>query len=364
VGHPRRLYDALLLVSFGGPEGQDEVMPFLENVTRGRGIPKERLAAVGAHYQYFGGISPINQQNRDLLGALRAEFDRRAVHLPVFWGNRNWDPLLSDAVLHMRAKGVRRALAFFTSAYSSYSSCRQYRENIFDAMQTPDDGGSELVVERLGPYYNHAGFVTPFVDAAAAAIERVPHDQRLHLLFTTHSIPLTMAETSGESGNAYVDQHLEVANLVAAGVERLQGREVPWSLVYQSRSGPPQVQWLEPDIEDKLSQLAAKGVNAVVVVPIGFTSDHMEVMWDLDTQAANRAQELGLTFHRVATPGCDPRFVSMVADLVDERQQQVPVGQRSRLGVRAAAPDRCAIRCCQNLRESRPAIGGVEAPHG
>lgn len=339
-------------------------MPFLENVTRGRGIPRERLVAVGAHYQHFGGVSPINQQNRELLAAIRVELNRRAVNIPVFWGNRNWDPLLSDAVRDMRAQGVQRALAFFTSAYSSYSSCRQYRENIFEATQTAGRGQSDLVIERLGPYYNHAGFIAPFIDGAAAAIDQVPQQQRLHLLFTTHSIPMSMAETSGENGNAYVDQHLEVASLVAAGAKELTGREVPWSLVYQSRSGPPQVPWLEPDIEDELQRLAAQGVDAVVVVPIGFTSDHMEVKWDLDTQAAACAKEHGVTFHRVATPGIDPRFVSMVADLVGERQLATPITRRSRLGTRGAAPDRCAFDCCRNLREPRLTIGGAEADDG
>ena len=337
------------------------MLPFLENVTRGRGVPRNRLEAVGAHYQHFGGVSPINEQNRDLLAALRGELDLRRIKLPVFWGNRNWDPLLSHAVQEMREQGARRALAFFTSAYSSYSSCRQYRENIAEALRSTSNAATDgLAIERIGPYYNHPGFIAPFVDVTAAAIAQLPANERVHVLFTTHSIPLEMAQTSGEIGGAYVEQHREVSTLIASGVENLTSRQVPWSLVYQSRSGPPTVPWLEPDIEDHIKHLALGGTTAVVVVPIGFTSDHMEVMWDLDTQAAMRAKEHGVTFLRVATPGRDPRFVSMIVDLVEERQKGIPVADRQRWGTLGAAPDRCAVDCCRNLREALPAVGGDE----
>lgn len=353
-------YDAVLLVSFGGPEGEDDVLPFLENVTRGRGVPAERLRAVGEHYFRFGGVSPINAQNRRLLTAIREEFGRKGIDLPVYWGNRNWTPYLSDALAQLRADGITQVLAFFTSAYSSYSSCRQYRENIADALEQLGD--PSIGVDRIGPYYNHPGFVGPFVDSTAAALRRLPEEQQdaARLLFTTHSIPVTMAEKSGVAGGAYVRQHMEVAGLVAAAVAERTGVTREWDLVYQSRSGQSQIPWLEPDIGERLRQLEATGTSAVAVVPIGFVSDHMEVVWDLDTEAADLARELGLSMVRAATPGDDPQFVSMVADLVHERVNRVPPAGRRRLGTAGAAPDRCAAGCCLNPRGPRSAIGGED----
>jgi ferrochelatase len=351
-------FDALLFVSFGGPEGPGDVVPFLQNVTRGRGIPEERLREVGQHYFHFGGVSPINGQNREFLTALRAEMSRRDIELPVYWGNRNWSPFLTEAVDEMRADGVQRALAFFTSAYSSYSGCRQYRENIAAALGDV----AEPVVERLGPYVNHRGFVEPFVDGTVAAVRGLGDRERdkARLVFTTHSIPVAMADSSGAAGGAYVEQHREVAALVSAQVTDATGFEVPWDLVYQSRSGPPHIPWLEPDIDDHLRQIAADGCTAAIVVPIGFVSDHLEVLWDLDTQARATADEVGLPMVRVATPGADPRTVSMVCDLVRERLDGVPAAQRARLGSMPASPDRCAPGCCPNPRGSRPAVAGSD----
>jgi ferrochelatase len=354
--------EALLLVSFGGPEGPDDVVPFLENVTRGRGIPAERLRVVGEHYFHFGGVSPINGQNRRLLEALRAALARADVDLPVYWGNRNWDPSLSDALSQMGQDGVRHALAFFTSAYSSYSGCRQYRENLAEA--AAGCGPTAPTIDRLGPYFNHPGFVGPFVDSTVAALGRLPAEvgDGARLVFTTHSLPEVLAETSGPAGGAYVAQHLEVAELVTEGVAERTGRRHEWDLVYQSRSGPPGQPWLEPDVGDHLEALHADGVTAAVMVPIGFVSDHMEVVWDLDTQAAERAAAVGLPVERAATPGTDPRFVGMIVELVQERLAGVPVGERPRLGSRGAAPDRCAAGCCPNPRGRRPALAGDDGP--
>lgn len=355
-------FDALLFVSFGGPEGPDDVVPFLQNVTRGRGIPDERLREVGQHYFHFGGVSPINAQNREFLGSLRAELPRHGVDLPVYWGNRNWAPFLTDAVEQMRADGVQRALAFFTSAYSSYSGCRQYREDIAAALG--DDGG--LTVDRLGPYFNHRGFVDPFVDGTVEAVRGLTDAQRLQarLVFTTHSIPVAMADSSGAAtglvGGAYVHQHREVSAMVAARVADATAAELPWDLVFQSRSGAPHVPWLEPDIDDHLRQLSADGCTAAIVVPIGFVSDHLEVLWDLDTQARATADEVGLSMIRVATPGADARTVAMVCDLVRERLDDVPPVQRVRVGSLAASPDRCAPGCCPNPRGERPAVAGSD----
>ena len=357
-------FDALLLVSFGGPEGPDDVLPFLQNVTRGRGVPDERLEEVGRHYRHFGGVSPINQQNRELLAELRVELSRRAIDLPVYWGNRNWSPYLAEAIDQMRTDGVRRALAFFTSAYSSYSGCRQYRENVAAALTAAE--APQLTVERIGPYFNHRGFVDPFVDATVSAVGGLsPSElQSARLVFTTHSIPESMADSSGAStglaGGAYVQQHREVAAIVAARVAEEVGATIDFDLVFQSRSGSPHTAWLEPDIGDHLRTLAATGCSAAVVVPIGFVSDHLEVLWDLDTQAKEVAEEVGLAMVRVATPGTDPQMVAMVADLVEERLAGVPMADRPRMGSLPPSPDRCAAGCCPNPRGLLPAIGGSE----
>ena len=305
---PDARHDAVLLLSFGGPEGPDDVMPFLENVTRGRGVPPERLAEVAEQYQRFGGVSPINEQNRALIVALQAELDRRGRDITVHWGNRNWAPYLEDTVAELAAAGHRRILAVTTSAYSSYSACRQYLEDIERARGRLDD---PPLIDKVRPYWNHPGFVLAVADRLREAVDSLTEGQRssARLAFTAHSIPLSMARTSD-----YQEQLLDVAATVTDHL----ALDLPWELVYQSRSGPPQVPWLEPDIVDHLTQLAGDGVDTVVVVPIGFTSDHMEVKFDLDTQAAEAADELGITMVRVATVGTHPRFVSGLADLLDE----------------------------------------------
>lgn len=354
-------FDALLLVSFGGPEGPDDVVPFLQHVTRGRGIPEERLREVGQHYFHFGGVSPINAQNRAFVDALRDELPRYGLELPVYWGNRNWAPFLEESVRQMRDDGVRRALAFFTSAYSSYSGCRQYRENLAAARAAVGEGAP--AIERIGPYFNHPGFVQPFVDGTAEAVASLTEEQRAgaQLVFTTHSIPVSMAHSSGGgSGDAYVRQHRDVASVVAAEVSARAGRPLPWELVYQSRSGSPRTPWLEPDIDAHLRDLAASRCTAAVVVPIGFLSDHIEVLWDLDTQARATADEVGLPMVRVRTPGTDPRTVSMVAELALEHIEERPLGGRQRLGDLPASPDRCVRGCCPNPRAPLPAVGGSD----
>jgi len=357
-------FDALLFVSFGGPEGPDEVVPFLQNVTRGRGIPDERLREVGQHYFHFDGVSPINAQNREFLAKLRAELPNQGIDLPVYWGNRNWNPYLVDALRQMRADGVKRALAFFTSAYSSYSGCRQYRENLAAALS--ELGETRPTIERLGPYFNHAGFVAPFVDATTDAVRALSEAERSNarLVFTTHSIPVSMADSSGpvtrSPGGSYVQQHREVAGYVASQVSAETGVDLPWDLVYQSRSGGPHIPWLEPDIDAHLRALAGEGCTTAVVVPIGFVSDHMEVLWDLDTQARATAADADLPMVRVATPGSDPRMVAMVGELVRERLDGVPPEQRPRVGALGASPDRCAAGCCPNPRSPLPAVAGSD----
>jgi ferrochelatase len=363
-------YDALLLLSFGGPEGPDEVVPFLENVTRGRGIPRERLAAVGEHYFQFGGVSPINEQCRALLAAVRRDLADADIELPVYWGNRNWRPFLADTLRQMADDGIRRALVFITSAYSSYSGCRQYREDLAAAVEQAGVAGV-LTLDKIRSYFDHPGFVEPFVDAAAAALDRLAPELRdeAELVFVTHSVPLSYAETSD-----YVPQHEAVAQLVA---ERLAertgrtdaedeahagrtGRGADWSLVYCSRSGPPTQPWLEPDVCDHLRERAAAGAKAAVLVPIGFVSDHMEVVYDLDTQAAEVAEKLGLPFARAATPGVAPAFVAMVRELLTERAAAERGEPVSRPGLSALGPkpDVCAAGCCPNPRGAKPALCG------
>jgi ferrochelatase len=335
-----RPYDAVLIVSFGGPEGPDDVMPFLENVTAGRGVPRERLAEVAEHYLHVGGVSPINGQNRALLAAVRAELAAHGDDLPVYWGNRHWAPLLPDVLATMRDDGVTRAIAFITSAYASFSGCRQYLDAIDRARTEVGDGAPE--VDRLRQYFNHPGFIEPMIDGVAAALATLPADVRddAQLVFVAHSIPTAMGAASGPAGGAYLMQLNEAMRLVATGV----GGENRATLSFCSRSGSPAVPWLEPDIGDRLRELAAGGARAVVVVPIGFVSDHMEVVYDLDTEAAATAGEVGLTFVRSATVGTEPRFVAMVRELVVERMGEV---QPRWLGEMGPAHDVCPAGCCR-----------------
>ncbi|MCF2526381.1 ferrochelatase [Yinghuangia soli] len=355
-------FDALLLLSFGGPEGPDEVIPFLENVTRGRGVPRERLAEAGAHYELFGGVSPINAQNRELVAAIEKEFAAHGPALPVYWGNRNWRPYLADTLQRMADDGVRRAAVLVTSAYASYSGCGQYHENLLAARAEVGEHAPEL--DKLRHYFNHPGFVAPLVDHTLAALERLPEQLRAgaRLVMTTHSVPTVTAETAGPDGNAYVEQHLETARLVAAGVARALGRpHMAWDLVFQSRSGPPQVPWLEPDVGDHLVQLHEDGVPAAVLVPIGFLSDHMEVVYDLDVEAKAAADRVGLPIARAATTGSDPRFAAAVRELVLERAASVRGGHPDRCALGSLGPshDVCPLGCCPDPRGRGAGLRGA-----
>jgi protoporphyrin/coproporphyrin ferrochelatase len=349
-------YDAFLLVSFGGPEGPGDVMPFLANVTRGRNVPPERLAQVAEHYYAFGGVSPINQQCRDLLAAVRTDFAASGVPLPVYWGNRNWAPYLTDTVRQMTEDGVQRAVAFVTSAYSSYSSCRQYLDDIERARAAA--GPDAPRIDKIRRFFNHPGFIEPFAGNVRAALATLPAEVRdhAHLVFTAHSIPLAMAETSGPPGDRgrYVAELTEAARLIA---ERTDAGAHPWSLAYQSRSGPPSQPWLEPDVRDHLADLAKSRTQAVVVVPAGFVSDHMEVRHDLDVEAAQTADGLGLAFARAATPGTSPRFASMITELVRERmaqpegtQPETAVSDNPALGDMGVPRQTCPADCCGGRR--------------
>jgi ferrochelatase len=331
---PAREYDALLVLSFGGPEGPEDVRPFLQNVTAGRNVPPERLDEVAQHYLHFGGVSPINAQNRALIAALDAELRARGPRLPIYFGNRNWHPFVTDTVRQMRDDGVRRALIFVTSALSSYSGCRQYREDVIRALET--FGTDTPAFDKLRVFYNHPGFIDPMIARTRAALAAIPaaRRDRARLVFTAHSIPLAMARHC-----AYEAQLREASRLIA------EGADVADHLVaYQSRSGPPQVPWLEPDILDVLTSLRDEGATDVVVVPVGFISDHMEVLFDLDTEARERADELGLTLVRAETVGTDPAFIRMIRDLIVERMTAAP--DRPALGNRGPNHDICPLNCC------------------
>jgi ferrochelatase len=337
-----RPYDAIVVVSFGGPESTGDVIPFLENVLRGRNVPRERMLEVAEHYYHFGGKSPINDQNRELIAALQALLDREGPRLPVYWGNRNWNPMLRDTLRQMKDDGVRRALGYFTSAFSSYSGCRQYRENVEAARAEVGEGAP--VVDKLRVFYNHPGFIGPMAENVRRALEQLPADDRENapLVFTAHSIPLAMAQ-----GSLYVKQLNEACKLVGQQL----GRE-DLQLVYQSRSGPPSQPWLAPDILDHIRSLHAGGVRSLVVVPIGFISDHMEVLYDLDTEAAGLCNELGIQMVRAKTVGSDPRFVSMIRDLILERIE--PARARDFLGDDGACHDVCPADCCPAPAARRP----------
>ncbi|UJP39582.1 ferrochelatase [Cellulomonas palmilytica] len=370
---PAAPYDALLLASFGGPDGPDDVLPFLRNVTAGKGIPDERLAEVAEHYHHFGGASPINGQNLALQRALTDELARRGVDLPVVWGNRNWTPYTKDALAAAHADGHRRILALVTSAYASYSGCRQYREDFWTALEElRDELGFDdeqpLRLDKLRAYFNHPGFVEANVDAVAEALGKVPDDARV--VFVTHSIPDTMEEASAVSGASYSAQHLDVAASVAAAVGERLGRAIEWDLAYCSRSGPPSQPWLEPDVNDLLTALAGQGVQSVVLSPIGFVSDHMEVVYDLDTEALETADSLGLTAVRADTVGTREPFVRGLVDLILERAateralaagEQAPV--RATVGALPAWRDVCAPGCCRRqagVDSGRPAACSVD----
>jgi ferrochelatase len=334
------MYDALLVLSFGGPDGPDDVMPFLENVTRGRRVPPERLAAVAAHYHHFGGVSPINAANRTLIAALGAELAGAGVELPIFWGNRNWHPFVTDTVREMSEAGVRRALAFVTSAYASYSACRQYQEDLAAASAAVGAGAPRF--DKLRHFFDHPGFVDPQVDAVRTAVAELDAARRAtsRLVLTAHSVPVAMAEQAGPDGGLYVAQLREASRLVAAG----GAPDLQWDLAFCSRSGPPSVPWLEPDIGDHLRALATAGVTDVIAVPIGFVSDHLEVMWDLDVEAAAVAAEIGVGFTRTPAPGTDPRFVAMVRELVEERLD--PACPKRALSPLGPSHDVCPDGCC------------------
>ncbi|MGN8245696.1 ferrochelatase [Cellulomonas soli] len=362
---PAAPYDAVLLYSFGGPDGPDDVLPFLRNVTAGKGIPDERLAEVAEHYHHFGGRSPINEQNLALQRALVAELGAQGLDLPVLWGNRNWQPYTRDALAAAYADGARRVVAIVTSAYSSYSGCRQYREDLYGALDALGDelglepGEHPLQVDKIRAYFNHPGFVQANVDAVVEAYRalaaQAPADATAaRLVFVTHSIPTTMEEASAVSGATYREQHLDVARVVAREAEAALGHPVGWDLAYCSRSGPPHQPWLEPDVNDHLTGLAEAGTRAVVIAPIGFVSDHMEVAFDLDTEALETCRELGLHAVRAGTVGTREAFVRGLVDLVLERADrarareagQSPADGRT-IGDLGPFRDVCAPGCCR-----------------
>jgi ferrochelatase len=364
-------YDAILLAGFGGPEGQDDVIPFLRNVTRGRGIPDERLEEVAHHYRHFGGVSPINAQNRALKAAIEAELAARGIDLPVYWGNRNWAPFLEEAVQDAAAAGDTTLLAIATSAYSSYSGCRQYREDFARVLDATALGGT-VTIDKVRQFFDHPGFVSAFTQGVTDAVRELVGDgvaaARIRVLFSTHSIPTSDAQRSGPRdrdfgpGGAYAAQHEAVAGFVMAKVAEAipEAAETGWELVYQSRSGPPSQPWLEPDVCDVIGELPGRGVEAVVIVPLGFVSDHMEVMWDLDTEAMEAAEEAGIRAIRTPTPGIDPAFVSGLVDLVVERRNGTPAAERPHVTDLGPWFDVCRPACCENVRAGfKPAVSGV-----
>lgn len=332
-------YDAILIVGFGGPERREDVIPFLENVLRGRNVPRERMLEVAEHYYHFGGVSPINAQVRELIAALRPELDSRGVDLPIYWGNRNWHPLLPDTMRQMAGEGIRRALALVLAAYSSYSSCRQYRDDIERARAAV--GPDAPQADKIRVFYNHPEFIAASADRVREALDQIPAAERpeVRIAYTAHSIPTRMAEQC-----RYEAQLQETCRLVS---EELQIAPERYQLVYQSRSGRPQDPWLEPDILDHLHDLRDQGARHVVVMPIGFLSDHMEVLFDLDEEARQRAGELGLTMVRARSVGTHPRFVGMLCELVEERLGRRT--ERRAIGRFGASHDVCPVDCCLPL---------------
>ena len=358
-------YDAVLLLSFGGPEAPEEVMPFLRRVTAGRDIPEERLQEVATHYHHFGGRSPINDQNRALLEALQTEIAARGSRVPVLWGNRNSDPFVVDTLRAARAEGLLRLCTVVTSAYSSYSGCRQYREDLAAATEELGVAAADLVIDKIRPYALHPGFVAVNTEHLVSTVEGMDDldPATTRLLFVTHSVPEAMDDTSGPGdgdGNLYVEQHLRTAALVTQGLTERTGVTLEQELVFCSRSGSPRTPWLEPDVNDRIEELAGEGVRTVVLAPIGFVSDHMEVVNDLDREARETAERVGVGFARVPTAGTHPLFVEALVDLVHERAAEA----RDELVVPAQAdagdvrPSICASGCCPNLRTAKPALCG------
>tara|TARA_R110002073_G_scaffold107448_11_gene242166 strand:- start:5253 stop:6296 length:1044 start_codon:yes stop_codon:yes gene_type:complete len=338
-------YDSFLLVSFGGPEGPDDVIPFLENVLRGKNVPRERMMEVVEHYQHFGGVSPINEQNRQLLAAIKSEFKESGIELPVYWGNRNWDPYFEDTLRQMRDDGCKRSLAFFTSMFSSYSGCRQYRENILAAQTAVGEGAPAVEKVRMG--FNHPLFIETLAENLRVAAQSIDADLvTTQVLFTAHSIPFSMSDHCD-----YERQLNEACRLVAdmAGADR-------WKLVYQSRSGPPQQPWLEPDVCDAITELDdSSPLGSLIVMPIGFVSDHMEVLFDLDEEAADLCKSRDIKMARAATAGVSPKFVSMIRELVQERLSDDPM--RRALGDLGPWHDVCPADCCLYTPQRRPQVG-------
>ncbi|WP_090031668.1 ferrochelatase [Cellulomonas marina] len=362
-----RPYDAVMLYSFGGPDGPDDVLPFLRNVTAGKNIPDERLAQVGEHYMHFGGASPINGQNLALQAALSDELRRRGVEVPVLWGNRNWTPYTRDALTEAYERGARRVVALVTSAYSSYSGCRQYREDLWASLEqvAASVGTAEhpLAVDKIRSYFNTPGFVQGNVDAVTDAVAELTArtgGAPYRIVFVTHSIPTTMEAASVVSQARYSEQHLEVARLVAQAVGERTGTAPEWDLAYCSRSGPPSQPWLEPDVNDHLEALKAAGTTNVVIAPIGFVSDHMEVVYDLDTEALETAAELGMTAVRAGTVGTRAPFVEGLVDLILERAEHARVrdaggepGPGVTVGGLPPFREICAPGCCL-MRDGEP----------
>jgi len=336
-------YDAILIVSFGGPEGHADVIPFLENVLRGRNVPRERLLTVAEHYYHFDGKSPINGQIRELIAALKAELERHDLSLPIYWGNRNWDPLLTETLRKMKDDGIRRAIGFVTSAYSSYSGCRQYREDIARAQKEVGPGAPE--VDKIRAFFNHPVFIETMVERVGDGLREIPSNasQNVQIVYVAHSVPISMAKTSD-----YVMQLEEVRRLVSGALG--QGNDV---LVYQSRSGAPGQPWLEPDILDYLREVKEKNLaSAVVLAPISFISDHMEVLYDLDIEAQQLCEKLALPMARAKTAGVHPKFIGMIRELIEERMN--PGMERRSVGSLGTRADVCAEDCCPAPQMGRP----------
>jgi protoporphyrin/coproporphyrin ferrochelatase len=340
-------YDALLIVSFGGPESREDVIPFLENVLRGRDVPRDRMLAVAEHYYHFEGKSPINEQTRQLIAAIETELALNGPKLPVYWGNRNWHPMLADTLRKMKNDGIRRALAFVTSAYSSYSGCRQYREDIARALAEVGTGAPEI--EKLRAFFNHPGFIEANEERLRVALQEIPPDaiENVQIVYVAHSIPISMANTCD-----YVQQLEEVRRLISSRFSVGLGLAKNDALIYQSRSGAPSQPWLEPDILDHLREVKAKNLaSAVVIVPIGFVSDHLEILYDLDIQARQLCDSLNLPMARAKTVGVHPKFIAMIRELILERLHDPQIERRA-LGSLGPRQDICADNCCPAPRRS------------